>query len=273
VLYFIPTPIGNLEDISQRSLRLLSLSTTIFCEDTRITKRLLALLKERYALELAPKTFISFHAHNEAQVLSSLTPEQFAQPCVYVSDAGMPCISDPGATLVRYCQEQNIAYEVLPGANAALVAYVASGFLETPFSFFGFLPHKGREREQMLESVLAHPLNAILYESPHRIQKCMEELRKKAPHRQLFAIKEATKKYEKSFRGSVEEVAVWMESINLKGEWALVLQASKNENSASTLVTEDILSLSLPPKEKAKLLAKLTGENIKTWYAKLQTKH
>ena len=265
---FIPTPIGNLEDITQRSLRLLTQSSHIFCEDTRITKRLLYLLEEKYQLDMLPKIFTSLHSHNEARILASLDPAIFEQECVYMSDAGMPGISDPGAALVRYCQEKDIAYDILPGANAALLAYVASGFMETGFSFFGFLPHKGKERENALQEILSHPLNAIVYESPHRLEKLMEELLRYVPDREIFAIKEATKKHETRFKGSVQEVHVQMQERNLKGEWVVVIQA-KQAMSGELITIEDILPLSLPPKQKAKLLSKLTGESVKDWYAKL----
>lgn len=228
------------------------------------------LLKERYGLESAPKTFISLHSHNETAVLKTLDVALFEHPCVYVSDAGMPGISDPGAALVRFCQEKGIAYEVVPGANAALLAYAASGFEETAFSFFGFLPHKGRERELALDALLSHPLNVILYESPHRIELLMDELAKKAPDRLLFAIKEATKKHEKTFVGTVLHVKACMQEANLKGEWALVIHTAPAQVATSPLIVEDILSLSLPPKEKAKLLAKMTGKSVKEWYATLQ---
>ena len=270
MLSFIPTPIGNLEDISQRSLRLLASATLLFCEDTRETKRLLALLTERYGIQSTPKTFISLHSHNENEVLKTLDPTLLSQPCCYVSDAGMPAISDPGAALVRFCQAHGIAYEVIPGANAALLAYAASGFEETGFSFFGFLPHKGRERELALSHLLEHPLNVVLYESPHRIEKLMEELVKKAPQRMLFAIKEATKKHEKMFLGTALHVKELMQEANLKGEWALVIKKASLEQTTSPLTLEDILHLSLPPKEKAKLLSKMTGESVKEWYVKLQ---
>jgi len=270
VLSFIPTPIGNLEDISQRSLRLLASATLLFCEDTRETKRLLALLVQRYGMESSPKTFISLHSHNETEVLKTLDPALLTQPCCYVSDAGMPAISDPGAALVKFCQDHSIGYEIIPGANAALLAYAASGFEETAFSFFGFLPHKGREREIALDKLLAHGLNVVLYESPHRIEKLMEELVQKAPQRPLFVIKEATKKHEKMFKGSALHVSTLMQEANLKGEWALVIQAVPSEAATTPLVVQDILTLSLPPKEKAKLLAKMTGESVKVWYQRLQ---
>lgn len=271
MIYFIPTPIGNLEDISQRSLRLLQEVSYIFCEDTRVTKKLLSLIKERYNLQVNPKTFISFHSHNEKEVIKSLHVKDLKeQNYAFVSDAGIPCISDPGALLVKFCQENEIEYEILPGANAALLAYVASGFLDTSFSFFGFLPHKGKERQIALENALNHPLHVILYESPYRIENLLEEIVNKDEKKEIFAIKEATKKYEKKFFGNAKEVFESIKNTNTKGEWTLVIKKSPAVNSSVMLMEEDILPLSLPPKQKAKLLSKITGKSVSFWYEKLK---
>ncbi len=118
MLCLVPTPIGNLEDISIRSLRILKEAELIFCEDTRVTKKLLTLLGEKNNLDFSNKEFKSFHSHNENHILQSLTKETFSKNVVYVSDAGMPCVSDPGATLVDYCIKNQIPYDVLPGLDA-----------------------------------------------------------------------------------------------------------------------------------------------------------
>ena len=154
MLCLVPTPIGNLEDISQRSLRILVEAELIFCEDTRVTKKLLNLLGEKQNLDFSNKEYKSFHSHNENNILQSLTKETFTKNVVYVSDAGMPCVSDPGASLVDYCIKNDIAYDVLPGANAILTAYAMSGFPHTTFSFYGFLDHKGLSRASNLNDEL-----------------------------------------------------------------------------------------------------------------------
>ncbi len=269
MVYFIPTPIGNLEDISVRSLRLLTECQTLFCEDTRITKRLLALLSERHNLTFQVKNFISLHSHNEEKELQKIDMEIFKQNVGYLSDAGMPCISDPGAGLVRFCQKNNIPYEVLAGANAALLAYVTSGIDSHKFLFFGFLSHQGTERQNELNRALNSPYAVIFYESPHRIEKLIDELAKLAPNRQIFAIKEATKLYEKRFFGTSLEVQNAFKDANLKGEWVVVISPNIEEDG-EPISKEDILGLEIPPKQKAKLLSKLTGMGVKEWYAKLQ---
>lgn len=269
MVYFIPTPIGNLDDISARSLKLLATCDTLFCEDTRITKKLLSLLCERHGLEHHVKNFISMHSHNEGQVLKTIDTSIFEGTVAYLSDAGMPGISDPGAVLVRYCQENGLAYEILPGANAALLAYVTSGIDCHKFLFYGFLAHKGTERHNELLEVLNVPYAAILYESPHRIEKLFEELAHFAPHRKIFAIKEATKRYEKRFLATALELRELASKANLKGEWVVVIEPEPKVGGEA-ITKEDILALDLPPKHKAKLLSKLTGISVKEWYSKLQ---
>lgn len=270
MVYFIPTPIGNLEDISQRALRILSQTTCLLCEDTRITKKLLSLLSEKYTLNLKAEKFISFHSHNEKEVLQSLNIKELQEEKIaFVSDAGMPSISDPGALLIKFCQENSIDYEVLPGANAALLAYVASGF-EGNFLFFGFLPHKGKEREIALQNILNNPFHTIIYEAPHRILKLFETIINLDETRKIFAIKEATKLHEKKFFGSAKEILTALKSCNTKGEWALVIEKNKNPTSIQNFTKEDILPLKLPPKQKAKLLAKVTDKSVAFWYEQLK---
>jgi 16S rRNA (cytidine1402-2'-O)-methyltransferase len=267
LLHFIPTPIGNLEDISIRSLKLLAQSTLIFCEDTRVTKRLISLLKDRNDIDFCEKEYISMHSHNEKRLLEKISVELFTQNVVYVSDAGMPAVSDPGCALVRYCHYHDIAYEVLPGANAALLAYAASGFCESQFLFFGFLPHKGNDRTNALTKALNSGYVTILYESPHRIEKLIDELALKAPQREIFLIKEATKMHERTFKGRALEVQEEIKNQNIKGEWVVVLNAVKKEFGVIT--QEDILALDLPKKQASKLLAKITGKSPKECYNSL----
>lgn len=265
MVYFIPTPIGNLDDISVRSLKLLAECKILFCEDTRITKKLLLLLQQRHNVTFSVERFISMHSHNETHLLSTIDMSLFENSVGYMSDAGMPGISDPGAALVRFCQRHQLKYEILPGANAALLAYVASGIDTHQFLFYGFLAHKGNERHNQLLEALNTPYATLLYESPHRIEKLIEELAKIAPNRTLFAIKEATKLHEKRFFGNALEIQKQFQNTNLKGEWVVVISPLINEGG-SAITQEDIYELELPPKQKAKLLSKLTGMSIKECY-------
>lgn len=268
MVYFIPTPIGNLEDISQRSLKLLCRCQTLFCEDTRVTKKLILLLKEKYNLDIDIKNYISLHSHNEQKVLQNCDMSMFEKDVAYLSDAGMPCISDPGSYFVKFCQDRDIPYEVLSGANAALLAYASSGFNNHRFIFYGFLPHKGKERAIGLEEIKNSNYPTIIYESPHRIEKLIGELEELMGDREVFFIKEATKKYEKKFKCKASQIKEFTDKMNLKGEWAIVVDGKKDD-SGIAISKEDLLELNLPPKQKAKLLAKLTGESVKSWYSKL----
>jgi len=268
LVYFIPTPIGNLDDISQRSLKLLCEARTLFCEDTRITKRLLSLLSEKHNLNFNVDNFIALHSHNEKFVLNNIDMSIFDETVAYLSDAGMPCVSDPGSYFVQFAQEKNLAYEVLPGANAALLAYASSGFSHPKFTFYGFLPHKGKERETGLEFIRNSLFPTIVYESPHRIEKLIDELTKLLPQRKAIFIKEATKKFERRFIGTCQEIKEQFKDANLKGEWVIVVD-SKATCKGDAITKDDILELNLPPKQKAKLLAKVTGESVKDWYSKL----
>ncbi len=268
MVYLIPTPIGNIDDISVRSLKLLTEIQILFCEDTRVTKKLLNLLSIRNNIEFKIEKFISFHSHNEQKVLSSLQKDFFEKKIAFVSDAGMPCVSDPGASLVRYCQENHIKYEVLPGANAVLLAYASSGMESNKFTFYGFLPHSGKDRENSLNEIINFTNPVIIYESPHRIFKLALELSRVCPKRKLFAIKEATKKFENKFYLSSENFPDFLNSTNIKGEWALVLEP-KEKSGGEPISEKDIKALDIHPKQKAKLLSKISGNSIKSCYEEL----
>jgi 16S rRNA (cytidine1402-2'-O)-methyltransferase len=266
VLSLVPTPIGNISDISLRSLDVLSSAHILLCEDTRVTKKLIHLLKERHNLTMREPQFLSLHSHNEADFVSKLTPEFFNQNVIYMSDAGMPGISDPGQKLVRYCIDQGIEYDILPGANAALSAFVASGFVETKMLFFGFLPHKGNDRSAALQEALFNGYTTVVYEAPTRLEKLLSEIAVAAPERNVFLAKELTKKFQRFYRGTASELAVQMEK-EIRGEWVAVIEAS--EGKSTSLSEQDILALDIPKKAASKLIAKITGENPKECYQRL----
>ncbi len=268
MLSLIPTPIGNIGDISLRAIELLSEADILLCEDTRVTKKLIHILKERYNTSFKEnQEFISLHSHNEQAFVEKLEPSFFEQNIVYASDAGMPGVSDPGQALVSYCIKHSLAYDVLPGANALLTAFVASGFEQTQLLFFGFLDHKGNSRSTGLQKALHNGYTTILYESPHRLEKLLQELVQEAPQREIFLAKELTKRYQKFFRGTPKEL-IEQVGKNIKGEWVVVLSASQTQ-SESAISEKDILALDLPKKVQAKLINKITGENIKEIYQKL----
>lgn len=187
MLTLVPTPIGNIGDISLRAIEVLSGAEILLCEDTRVTKKLIHILKERYKTDFREnQEFISLHSHNEKYFVEKLEKQFFEQNVVYVSDAGMAGVSDPGQMLVRYCIDNGVEYDVLPGANAVLTAFVASGFVETQMLFWGFLPHKGKERASSLQGALNSGYTTIVYESPHRLEKLLNELVEEDSQREIF---------------------------------------------------------------------------------------
>ena len=272
MLTLIPTPIGNISDITFRALEVLKNCDLILCEDTRVTKSLLNILKERYALELKSEVdIISFHEHNQKNKLSIVEDRIKEQNVVYMSDAGMPAISDPGQFLVEFCQKNSVDYDVLAGASVAPLIYAASGFESGKFYFYGFLSSKTKERKEELINILTTQIDTIIYEAPHRIEKLANELCDIDENLEIFVAKELTKKYQKYFRGNAKEFREFLKATSTKGEWALVIKAKISTNEP-TLNLQDILNLDIPPKPKAKLLSKLTGKSVKDCYEELRDK-
>ncbi|ANE33810.1 16S rRNA (cytidine(1402)-2'-O)-methyltransferase [Campylobacter hyointestinalis subsp. lawsonii CCUG 27631] len=269
MLYFLPTPIGNLDDISKRCLDVLELCEIIICEDTRVTKSLITLLNAKFNLQISPKEFYSLHTHNEKDFFDKFDKSKLeTRICVYASDAGMPCISDPGISLVKFAQQNSIKYEVLSGANALLLAAAASGIIEKEFIFLGFLPNLGKERQIAIQNALNSLYPVIIYESPKRILSLIEDIVKLSPDREIFAIKEATKKFETKFKDNATNLLTILKKSNLNGEWCVVVDRSF-VSAFERISQADILALDIPPKQKAKLLCKITGENSKKIYQNL----
>ncbi len=266
MLSLVPTPIGNISDISLRAMETLFSADVLLCEDTRVTKKLLQILTQRYSKERKEQRFIAIHSHNEYEFVKNLDPNFFDRNIAYVSDAGMPGISDPGQHLVRYCIDNNLSYDVLPGANAALTAFVASGFVTTQMLFFGFIPHKGSDRNTALLTAMYNGFSTVLYESPHRLLKLLKEIEVEDASREIFLAKEITKRYQHFYSGTAREILEQL-GLHVKGEWVVVIK--KAEARHSTLSQKDILSLDIPKKAASKLISKITGENPKACYQRL----
>ena len=194
-LVVVPTPIGNLEDITLRALRYLREADLVACEDTRRTGRLLA----HYGIK---KPLVAYHEHNEDRLAPELAERAREEEIALVSDAGTPLVSDPGYRLLRACIEADVPVEVLPGPSAAMTALVASGLPAAAFVFLGFLPRKGRERKELLERVSRDASTFVVYESPHRLTKTLAELPPEAP---VAVCRELTKLHEEVFRGTAAE--------------------------------------------------------------------
>ena len=267
MITFIPTPIGNPQDITIRAMRTFEKASLFLCEDTRQTKKLLRLLEERFDMAYSEADFISFNEHNGQQRIEEFNTRFREEEVVYVSDAGMPVISDPGQLLVAYAQDNTIDYDILPGASAVTTAYAASGFEEGKFLFYAFLPHKGKERSAALAEAMSNGYNTVLYESPHRLEKLLEEILILDESRDLFLAKEISKKYQNYYRGSVKVLNETFKTLTIRGEWVVVISAQKSMEKSLSFT--EVLSLDLPPKPKAKLLAQLSDKSVKEWYNEL----
>ena len=199
LLYVVATPIGNMDDLSPRAHRVLSEVDFVAAEDTRTTALLFAEIGVRTPL-------LSCHEHNEIQRSGQIVQRLLAgETAAYVSDAGMPCISDPGEHLVRVCLEAGLTVRVIPGPNAALTALAASGFDTTRFVFEGFLPAKGKERRDRLQFLCEEPRTILLHEAPHRILRLLDELNQPGwAGRKLCLARELTKRYEEYLYGTAE---------------------------------------------------------------------
>jgi 16S rRNA (cytidine1402-2'-O)-methyltransferase len=217
-LCIVPTPIGNLEDITLRAIRVLKECDVIFAEDTRVTKKLLA------HLEIS-KTVLPFHAHNEHKALKA-TIDRINENTlsVLVSDAGTPGISDPGFLLARECVNEGISLECLPGPTAFVPALVASGFPCDKFVFEGFLPHK-KGRQTRLTKLAEEERTVVLYESPHRLVKCLSQLEEFfGINRNVCVVREISKFYEEYKRGTTQEVKAYYEQHPPKGEIVIIIE-------------------------------------------------
>lgn len=221
-LAVVPTPIGNLEDITLRALRYLRGADLIACEDTRRTGRLLS----HYEIK---KNLISYHEHNEERLAAELAERAKTERIALVSDAGTPLVSDPGYRLVSACIEAGVEVEVLPGPSALVTALAASGLPSDTFTFLGFLPRKGRERSQLLARISEEESTFIVYESPHRIGKTLAELPAEAP---VAVCRELTKLHEEVFRGTAAEAAEHF-SEGVKGEIALVVRGGTSKDKTN----------------------------------------
>jgi 16S rRNA (cytidine1402-2'-O)-methyltransferase len=220
-LYIVPTPIGNLNDITLRALTVLKEVSLILAEDTRTTGNLL----KHFSIETK---MLSHHLHNEHKTIEQLTNRLLGgETLALVSDAGTPSISDPGFLLVRECVKKNILVECLPGATAFVPALVNSGLPSDRFCFEGFLPQK-KGRQTKLLSLKEEERTIILYESPFRLVKALHELAEVlGSERQASVSRELTKLFEETKRGTLNELADYFSTKTVKGEIVIVIEGKK----------------------------------------------
>jgi 16S rRNA (cytidine1402-2'-O)-methyltransferase len=271
-LYLVGTPIGNLEDITLRAIRILKEVDQIACEDTRHTQKLLT----HYDIH---KPLVSYHEHNELTRAPELVValEQGAKIAL-VSDAGMPLVSDPGHRLVTLCLRHHIPVVPIPGPSALLASLSASGLPNEEFLFVGFLPARSGERRRALERLRIEDRTIILYEAPHRVAECVADAREVLGNRSACIAREVTKLHEEFRRGKLSELFASLEERPARGEITLLIgpedpaDARTRANSTQSLVdrVEELMhQASLDRKEALKLAAKERGLTRRAAYDEL----
>lgn len=217
-LYIVPTPIGNLKDITLRALEVLKEVDLIACEDTRQSIKLL----NHFGIK---KTLISYHKHNENERSENIIEElRNGKNVAIISDAGTPGISDPGVTVIKKCIEENIEIEVLPGATAFTTALVHSGLNTDNFTFIGFLPRDNKSRKETCEKLLNREETIIFYEAPHRILTTLKFIKDTFGNRKVAVCRELTKLYEQVLRGDLEYCIEHFSNNSPKGEFVIVME-------------------------------------------------
>lgn len=258
-LYLVPTPIGNLEDMTFRAVKTLQTVDLIASEDTRNTQKLL----NHFEVKVPQK---SLHEHNYNERIPELLAFlESGKSIAQVSDAGMPSISDPGHELVVACIEKDIPVVSLPGATAGMTALIASGLLPQPFFFYGFLQRKRSVQKKELDELKGQSATLIFYESPHRIKETLKNILEVFGNREVVICRELTKLYEEYLRGTAEELIEYLSEHSLKGECCLLVSGStetaEEEFFTGTLKeqVEEMISGGTPSKEAIKSVAKRHG--------------
>ena len=232
-LYLVPTPIGNLQDMTFRSVQILKEVDLICAEDKRNTGLLLK------HFEIETKQY-SFHEHNAYEKIPDLLERlKSGLSLAQVSDAGMPSISDPGHDLVKAAIAEDIPVVALPGASAGITALIASGLAPQPHIFYGFLPRKKGQQIDFFKEKVSYPETQIFYESPYRVADTLENMHEVYGNRQVTLVRELTKLYEEYQRGSISEILDYIDSNPLKGECLLIV-AGASENDREENLTSDV---------------------------------
>ena len=277
VLYLVATPIGNLEDITLRALRILKDADVVACEDTRQTQKLL----NHYGV--ATRT-VSYHEHNEMTRAAELVVElEEGAQVALVSDAGMPGISDPGYRLISLAIRHGIPVVPIPGASAFVAALAASGLPTDSFRFGGFLPAKRGGRRAELEQFKNSPRTQIYYEAPHRLQETLADVVEVlGPQRQLVVAREVTKLHEEFLRGQAEDLRKQLQEREIKGEITLLIRAAENagggpvpiempsKKSVRSRLQEVMQEQRLDEKAALKVVAREMGVSKSEAYRELQ---
>lgn len=260
-LYLVATPIGNLSDITLRAIHLLSLVDAVACEDTRVSAQLLRWMGLH-------KPLVALHQHNEQSAAQGLIDRLHSgERIAYVSDAGTPAVSDPGAVLVAAARQAGIRVLPLPGASSTVTAVsVAGDTLAQGFRFAGFLPTKAAERRTVASSLIGQPHSIVLFEAPHRIRELLQLLAELAPEQTLTVCRELTKQFESVHTARCADLPAWMQADaqRERGEFVLVLHAAPAQDEGGDLPAEALRQLrvlmrELPLKQAVSLAAELSG--------------
>jgi len=253
-LYLIPTPIGNFEDMTLRSIETLKMVDVLFCEDTRITKQMLNRLEIN-------KKLISSNDHNEESTKKlAIKYLEEGKNVGIVTDRGTPIISDPGYKVVEEVIKKGYNVVPLPGANALIPALISSGVNPSPFMFYGFLNAKRSKREKELENLKNYPVTIIFYEAPHRIIEMLESVREICGERKIAVSREISKLYEEIYRGTISDVIEELNSNEIRGEFVVVVEGSTKEVSFDSVSIEEHVNMymeeGLSEKDAMKKVAK-----------------
>ena len=257
-LYIVGTPIGNLNDISQRALNILKNVSLIACEDTRQTKKIMSKFNISNKL-------ISFNKHNSSIKIPKIIKDlKEGKSIAIVSDAGIPGICDPGEEIARSVKKEGIDIICVPGACAAITALVSSGLPSSSFVFEGFLPKKQIEREKILLEISKNQKTTIIYESPHRLKKLLKELNDFCGgDREIMVARELTKKFEEHIGNNINEVINFFNDKDILGEITIVVKGIKRDLAPDKLIIKkdlnDLISAGLSLSEASKYLAKRNG--------------
>ena len=270
MIYLICTPIGNLNDISLRSIEILNSSDIIYAEDTRKAKKIF----DKFKID---KKSFSFNDHNERSKTKNIIKEAKAGKIISViSDAGAPLISDPGYLLVNECIKENIKYSVIPGPSSVINSLLLSGFKTNKFTFFGFLPRKDSERKKLFQNNIRSDATLVFFDSPKRLLKTLSVMEKVySPTRQVAICREMTKTHEEVIRGQLSEILEKISFIDIKGEICLLVEGHQEIKNTSIKINNQIKELvlkSMSPNEAAKLLSLITNQNKRDIYNLLTKK-
>ena len=261
ILYIVPTPIGNMGDMTERAIETLSRVDFVASEDTRVGGKLLMLLGIK-------KPFVSYHEHTSQNISDAIIERILSgESCALITDAGTPAVSDPGEKLVHSCSTAGITVCALPGACAAITALSASGLPSRRFCFEGFLPENKRERRERIEELSREKRTFILYISPHDAENYLCELSNALKDRRCVLAKEITKLHERYFRGSIESVCEEFKKLSTpekKGEYVLICEGMSEEEAFWTDMSieahvEHYISLGLSKMDACKAVARDRG--------------